>query len=542
MRYRFASFVVFAVMVVSAPFASAKPEEIQRLQNAVVKIHTTAAAPDYFTPWRLLNAKQSSGSGAVIANNRILTNAHVVADARYIQAQKHGDPRKYLARVIFVSHEADLAILEVDSPEFFDDLEPLAVGDLPEPMQEVSVYGFPGGGNSLSITKGILSRAEHQFYAHSGSFLLAGQIDAAINPGNSGGPVIVNRKIVGVVMQANLNGRAENQGYFVPPSVIKHVLKDAEDGVHHGIPDLGFRAQKLESPAMKKAFNVEPAEGGVLITKIFKGTAADGVLRENDVLLKLDGFPVAADGSIEVRRDMRTDYKYAIDQHHVGDTMELLISRDGEKQALQLTAAERFDNYSLVRREQFDQLPEYYIYGGVVFVPLNMNLIKRWGGDWRSRAPTEFLHARNRWASQDKKEIVVALKVLAADVNLGYHDWKNWMVHSVNGIAVRDFDHFTQLVHNANGTHVILRDEDGYQMVIDNAAARASEEQIMAMYQIPRPYSVALFDEEPTDLPPSEVEPKVQPVKHTPKTTEPVEAAEQTEPNKNNEGLTVSKR
>src|SRR5690606_3628451 len=191
------------------------------------------------------------------------------------------------------------------------------------------------------------------YYSHNGSFLLAGQIDAAINPGNSGGPVIVDGKIVGVVMQANLGGRAENQGYFVPPTVIKHVLADAADGIHHGIPDLGFRSQRLESPAMREAFSVAPDDGGVLITKIFKNTPAWGVLQNNDVLLEVDGYKVAADGSIKVRENMRTDYKYAIDMHHVGDPVKLTISRNGERQQLELTAAQRFDNYSLVQREQF---------------------------------------------------------------------------------------------------------------------------------------------------------------------------------------------
>lgn len=501
MKFRMTSLIILSLLMMSATFAIAKPEEIQRLQSAVVKIHTTAAAPDYFTPWRLLNAQQSSGSGAVISGNRILTNAHVVADARYIQAQKHGDPRKYLAKVAFVSHEADLAILEVESEEFFMDLQPLPIGELPEPMQEVSVYGFPGGGNALSITKGILSRAEHQRYSHSGGFLLAGQIDAAINPGNSGGPVIVDRRIVGVVMQANLGGRAENQGYFVPPSVIKHVLKDAEDGVHDGVPNLGFRTQKLESPAMRSAFDIEPNGGGILVTKVFKGSAADGILQTDDVLLEIDGYNIADDGSIEVREDMRTDYTYAIDQHHVGEKVKMTIFRDGVEQRLELTAAQGLANYTLVQREQFDQLPEYYVYGGVVFVPLNMNLIKRWGKDWDNRAPTEFLDARNRWASEDKREIVVALKVLAADVNLGYHDWKNWLVDSVNGERIRDFEHFSRMVRNARGSHLILKDEDGYQMIIDNAKARASEEQIMALYQVPSPYSMALFEDIPAEGP-----------------------------------------
>jgi hypothetical protein len=121
---------------------------------------------------------------------------------------------------------------------------------------------------------------------------------------------------------------------------------------------------------------------------------------------------------------------------------------------------------------------------------------------------------------------VVALKVLAADVNLGYHDWKNWLVDSVNGTPVRDFKHFVQLVHNAGGNHVILRDEDGYQMVIDNAKARESEQQIMALYQIPSPHSVALFDGIPIENPAPAEDPelKAQPVKHLP-VKQPIDAA-----------------
>ena len=171
---------------------AAQDSVLRDIENSVIKIYTTQAAPDYFTPWRLLTPRQSSGSGSVIAGNQILTNAHVVANASYVQAQKHNDPQRYLARVTFVSHEADLAIITVDDPSFFSDLQPLSIGLLPEPLQEVSVYGYPIGGKSLSITKGILSRVEQQIYAHAGAFLLAGQIDAAINPGNSGGPVILS--------------------------------------------------------------------------------------------------------------------------------------------------------------------------------------------------------------------------------------------------------------------------------------------------------------------------------------------------------------
>lgn len=458
---------------------------VERLKDAVVKIHTTSTPADYFTPWRLLNAQQSSGSGSVISNNRILTNAHVVADATYIQAQKHGDPHKYLARVVFISHEADLAILEVLDPGFFIGLRPLEVGSLPEPLQDVSVFGYPFGGTTLSITRGVLSRIEHQYYAHAGGYFLAGQIDAAINPGNSGGPVIVDNKIVGVVMQSNTSGRAENLGYFVPPSVIKHVLEDAKDGRHDGFPDLGFRTQDLESPAMRQAYGVADRDGGILVAHVFERAPAAGKILRNDVIMAIDGFEIADDSSLEFRKNLRTNFKYAIDQYHRGDTVDIRLVRQGKDIKVDLLAGDS-RNFSLVREQAFEQTPEYLVYGGVVFVPLNMNLIKRWGADWHRQAPVEFLNARDTRSSEGKEELVVALKVLAADVNLGYHDWKNWILESVNGVPIRNFEDFCQRVLTGSEANTVFRDEEGFQMVLNRKQAEASEQAILNRYRVPQ--------------------------------------------------------
>jgi len=482
-------FIIASLLLFSAGLQADTKNDIERLKNAVVKIHASSAAPDYFTPWRLMNSGQSSGSGAVISGNRILTNAHVVANARYLQAQKNGDPRKYLARILFVSHDSDLAILTVDEPGFFDHLNPLAIGTLPDPLQEVSVYGYPFGGSSLSITKGILSRVEHQFYAHGGSYLLAGQIDAAINPGNSGGPVIANKKIVGVVMQANSGGRAENLGYFVPPSVIKHVMRDAEDSINDGFPELGFRTQSLESPAVKAAYGLKPHQSGALVTKVFSDSPASGVVQANDIITRIDGFEIAVDRSIEFRKNMRTNFKYAIDQFHLGENVKMTLARGGKTLEVSVIAGKQDRSYSLVQNERFDQLPSYFIYGGIVFVPLNMNLIKRWGREWQNKAPVSFLHARNRWSSEEQQQLVVALNILPADVNLGFHDWKNWIIDTVNGQPIKNFKQFYSTIHNTSQKHVVLKDSFGYQLVVDHQKALAAEKEILARYQIPASHS-----------------------------------------------------
>ena len=86
---------------------AANGEEINEVRKSVVKIYTTTNAPDYFRPWTMLTTTQSSGSGSIISNQRILTNAHVIANSSFIQVQKQGDSRKYNAKVLFVSHATD---------------------------------------------------------------------------------------------------------------------------------------------------------------------------------------------------------------------------------------------------------------------------------------------------------------------------------------------------------------------------------------------------------------------------------------------------
>ena len=157
------------------------------IKESIVKIYTVANLPNYQEPWNTSTA-QFSGSGSVIVGNKILTNAHVIADSTFLEVKRYGHTKRYSATVINVSHDADLAIIEVKDPEFFSGATPLELGSLPTTQEEVVVYGFPTGGDTLSVTKGVVSRIEHQQYAHSSEYMLSVQIDAAINPGNSGGP------------------------------------------------------------------------------------------------------------------------------------------------------------------------------------------------------------------------------------------------------------------------------------------------------------------------------------------------------------------
>jgi S1-C subfamily serine protease len=110
---------VIAVMIWAAlPAGLSAGEGIDTLRRSVVRIYTVAQTPDYLAPWAPGRTEEKWGSGFIVAGHRILTNAHVVSNARLITLEKEGDARRYEARVHFIAHDCDLAMLVVLDDSF----------------------------------------------------------------------------------------------------------------------------------------------------------------------------------------------------------------------------------------------------------------------------------------------------------------------------------------------------------------------------------------------------------------------------------------
>jgi S1-C subfamily serine protease len=224
----------------------------------VVRVFATTQDPDHDSPWQTRSPSSSTGSGVVIAGGAILTGAHVVANATFLQVQKPSHPDKAIARVRAVCHDADLALLEVVEPaDFLADVTPAELGEMPRLRDEVAVVGYPVGGEEISITEGVVSRIEVQRYSHSQRNLLAVTVDAAINAGNSGGPVFGGGKVVGIAFQ-KLTG-VDNIGEMVPPPVIRTFLDGVAAGKRPLVPAMGVITQNLENPLLRKQLGLGPA-------------------------------------------------------------------------------------------------------------------------------------------------------------------------------------------------------------------------------------------------------------------------------------------
>ena len=168
------------------------------IENSVVKIFATLRQPDLNKPWTKQPPATATGSGVIIDGKRILTNAHVVVYASQVEVQAHESGEKVAATVEAIGPGIDLAILKLDDESLFDGRPAVKRSTrLPAIKDTVMAYGYPTGGSTLSITKGIVSRVEFAGYG----FSLGGlriQVDAAINPGNSGGPAIAGDEMIGL--------------------------------------------------------------------------------------------------------------------------------------------------------------------------------------------------------------------------------------------------------------------------------------------------------------------------------------------------------
>jgi len=446
------------------------------IEESIVKIFTVSKTPNYVTPWNS-TTRRSHASGAVIAGNRILTNAHVVANETFIEVKRYGKTKRYEAEVEFVSHQADLALLKVKDSSFFEGVTPLAFDGLPSIQQKVTVYGFPTGGTSLSVSTGVVSRVEHTRYVHSKEIFMAIQVDAAINPGSSGGPAISDGKIVGVVMQQI--PKAQSIGYLVPVEIIKHFLDDVKDGKYDGFPHLGITTEMLRSRALRSVYKMDKDTTGVLVIDLSERSPAFNKLKKGDVLLSIDGNKIENDGTVEFRHHQYTSYKYYIDKKQLGDTITLGILRDGKKSQVKIKLNHVADDHLLVDTVAYDVMPRYFIYGGYVFAPLTRNRLMR------SNASLAALRElASQWATDERDEVVILLKVLPAEINQGDHTFTLWTVDKVNHKKYRDFNDFLSIVHDFKGKYLVLEDKEGVMIAIDREEAEAVEKTILKRYSI----------------------------------------------------------
>jgi S1-C subfamily serine protease len=308
--------------------------------GSIVNITSRAVAYDFFYG---LVPQEGQGSGFVIdKEGHILTNYHVIADARQVKVTLHNGS-SYPATVIGTDRAHDLAVIQIKAPNLpamvLGDSRNLQVG------QKVYAIGNPFG-LSGTMTRGIVSSIREVREPDGMKIDDAIQTDAAINPGNSGGPLLNWRgEVIGInTMIASNVGQSAGIGFAIPINTAKAVLNDLVTLGRVRRPALGVRTIPI-TPELAQQMGFA-SDFGLLVLQVAPGGAADraglrggteraylgnsAILLGGDLIIAIDGEKV----------EDQQDYAQVMNNHRAGDTVRLSFYRGKKKMEVAVTLGE----------------------------------------------------------------------------------------------------------------------------------------------------------------------------------------------------------
>jgi S1-C subfamily serine protease len=453
------------------------------IRESVVKISSSLRYPNILQPWTKQSPREISGTGVVIEGKRILTNAHVVLYASQITVESQQSSEKLAATVEAVSPGMDLAVVKLDDPSFFDRRPPLMrVQALPEVKDTVVVYGYPQGGSSLSVTKGIVSRIEFVGY-NDGVSGLRIQVDAPINPGNSGGPALVDGKMIGLIFSKLT--QADNIGYIIPVEEIELFLKDIADGKYDGKPAMHDALQTLENPALRSFLRLERKAQGMVVHQPAE-KKPDYPLKTWDVITKIGDKEIDSVGRVPIKENLRVHFQYMVQKLAKDGKLPLTVVRQGKPMTIELPVPNRWP--MLIDPLQ-GRYPSYFVYGPLVFSAANRDFTAAIDRPGSPAAAVLALMGSplvtrrgDRPDFEGEELVVVTAPMFPHAIGKGYDNPFSKVVKEINGKKVKNLRHLVELLRDTKDKFTTIDFDDRFSetVVFDHQEALKATDEILS--------------------------------------------------------------
>lgn len=455
-------------------------------KKSVVKIFTTAQNVDYYEPWKPGAQFQMQGSGSIVSGERILTTAHLVNKGNYIEVQKFGETKRYVAKVEQVGFDLDLALLSVGDKDFFTDTKPVEFGELPVRGDKLLIQG----GDELSMKEDSVSGNNMVSCNEGGRYVPAILTNGAIDSLNDGCPVFSGSKFVGIPFESS--GKPDKTGSLIPVNVIQRFFKGIQAGrSYDGFPDLGFYTQDLENPALRNYYKIPSKQTGEIVSKIFWHGSAEGVLKEGDVLTAIDGNLVDDEGYITLKGIGRVPEVYLVTFYLMGESISLDILRDGQNMNVKMPLK---PIVRLLPQREDNRRPTYYMVAGFVFVPLTVSYFSNNSWDtFKPELQDLYFHGL---PSPQQKQVILLSHVLPHEINQGYDKVSDLIVKEVNGQPITEMKDLLAAFDNPRGKdHVIEVDDHdwfGSTIIVDAEKSKQATKEIMETFKISSDRSIDL--------------------------------------------------
>jgi S1-C subfamily serine protease len=444
--------------------------------NNVVQVTLVVSETNFINPWRSGGQGQARCSAVIVdAEKRIiLTNSHCVASTAMLFVSRENHLTPVLATVREIARDLDLAWITTEAPSFWENPSQFAkielnAASLPYLSANVNVIGFPTGGNSITITKGIVSRLDGSVYPNgleeaarnTPDSLPIVQVDASINHGNSGGPAFDGKGgLMGLAFCA-LEG-ASNVGYIIPALLLKNFVETVQEaGRWQAQPEIGAMFRPILNPSIRNWLGMEENETGVQVRSISPKSPLYDKVQKGDVLLRIDDQQVTGSGTVSQNiagRSVEFPFDVVVTEKKGGEPTAMKFLRvDAENKARKVfdvsavfhpiqPLAARFDDAPMgdKGREYFTALPDFFVYGtlvwGIFSNPLLQHaLAAKIDVPWTVRK-----HALHQWRKGDE-DVVVLIQGFNHRCNQEYDMSTIRVLSHFNGQRIKSMKEFIKL-------------------------------------------------------------------------------------------------
>ncbi|MDB6129461.1 MAG: hypothetical protein JWM04_568 [Verrucomicrobiales bacterium] len=448
-------------------------------EPSVVTIDVRKKTYDYFQPWTT-PSQSFQKFGTILAKNQILTTAENLSDKTLLRIQKEGRGKWNIGEIAWVDYHANLALITVADEKFWTGLKPVTLAPHAKTTDPLRLVRWRTGKlevrsaefNQFTVEEGKISFAQ---YVHM-------EASSEINGAGWGEPLVAGGQVLGITSYQN-----GNSCKVIPSSFINDVLQAAKSANYRGLGYFDFVWQNSENNTLLEYLKLKGDQRGVVI--IEPPTHGDtNSIKSHDVILSIDGFAIDTSGDyVDPEYGHLMLENLATRKHWAGDKVKLGLWRDGKEVSVDYEIPKVDYMTHLVPDEIFDQPPQYYMVGGLVFQPLTDMYLRSWGADWKRRAPFRLNYYNNEPQTKERPFLVLLSQVLPDSANLGYQDYRFMVVDKVNGKKISVLQDIEEALKNPqNGFQVFefMKGDNLQKLVMDAGEAKLATERILARYGI----------------------------------------------------------
>ncbi|HMF47157.1 MAG TPA: PDZ domain-containing protein [Candidatus Saccharimonadales bacterium] len=486
--------IIFGMVLLTLTGALAKKEPgvpaslSTQKQLALVRVNVTGQSYDYFRPWQKKAPFSKRALGAVLSKGRVLVTADLVANQNYVELERAETGEKTAAKVQVIDYEANLALLEPTEKTFLDGITPLEITADTVVGDRLAAWQLEPTG-ALLATEGLVTTVQMTEYPIDvGEFLTYRiSIPMQYRENSYTVPLVKNNKLAGLLLRYDSRSQLLDA---IPAPIITHFLKEADSQNYRGFPSAGFSFFPTRDPELREFAGEKGKGSGVYVTNVEPNTPAKKAgLQVGDIVTAVADREIDQNGNYVDPLHGKIEFTNLLTAHaYSGDVVPFRVERNGKPIQVNVKLEHRDAKDYVSPPYNLDQLPRYYVLGGLIFQELSRQYLKEWGPTWERSAPQRLVYF-DRFQSElfpeGNRRVVILSQVLPADSTIGYDDLSYLTVTKVNGKEIKSLDDLAEAVKQPiDGFIKIETEEDPKQIALDAAQVAAEAPNLQENYGI----------------------------------------------------------